>query len=198
MSGVSVARITTESPDLSPVLGQLSDEQHANVLAQLEAADRRLSEAAAALAERGPLTWRWAGVVLELADSGQTSIDAVLQEMTAKLSFTAQLRPWNFFPTEAGMWQPGKRPLQMATDAWDVDGAISVRFKTRVAGRPFTIQQHALEFPEERYGDAVSAAVGFASRCVELAELALSREPSVEAWKPAESEPDAGRSRSGV
>ena len=72
----------------------------------------------------------------------------------------------------------------MATDGWDVDGAVAVRFKTRVQGRPYTIQEQVEELEEQRYEGAVEAAEAFATRAGELAELALSREPTVEAWRP--------------
>jgi hypothetical protein len=187
---MTTMRISADRPDLSPVLGPLGQEQRARVLELLEAADARLSSVAETLAARSELAWTYEGVVLALADSGQTSIDVVVEESSGKVTFAAQLRPRNFFPTEAGMWQPGRPPLRMATDAWDVDGSVAIRFRTRIAGRPCTIQQQVVELPEQRHEDSVGAVAAFAALCAELAELALSREPSVEAWRPEEPEAD--------
>jgi hypothetical protein len=188
---VTTTRISADHPDLSPVLGPLAEEQRARVVELLDAADARLSSVAGTLAARSGLEWTNDGVVLALADSGQTSIDVMIEESSGKITFAAQLRPGNFFPTEAGMWQPGKPPLRMATDAWDVEGSVAIRFRTRVAGRPYTIQQQVVELPEQRNEDPVGAVEAFAALCGELAELALSREASVEAWRPEEPGGDA-------
>jgi len=183
---VATTRITSEQPDLSPVLGALDEEQRVAILAALGAADARLSAVRETLAAQGERDWRTEGVVLETSISGQTSIDVVVEESTGKLSFSAQLRPRNFFPAETGMWQPGRPPLQMMTDAWDVDGGVAIRFRTRVSGRPYTIQQQVEEIAEQRYDDPRAAVEAFAAVCERLAELALSREATVEAWKPEE------------
>jgi hypothetical protein len=129
-------------------------------------------------------SWKTEGVVLTTELSGQASIDILVEEAGGKITFEAQLRPRNYFPTEEGMWTPGRPPLQMATDGWDVDGGVSVRFKTRVANRPYTIQEQVAELEEKRYGTAVEATEAFAALCAELAKLAHSREATVEAWKP--------------
>lgn len=178
----------SERPDLAPVLGALTDEQQARIFELLEEADSRLSTVAEELAARSDFEWRYDGVVLALADSGQTSLEVLVEEANGKITFTAQLRPRNFFPTEAGMWAPGKPPLRMATDAWDVDGMVAVRFRTRVSGRPFTMQNQVVELAERRFEDPVAAVEAFAGLCADLAELARSREPSVEAWRPPEPE----------
>jgi hypothetical protein len=183
---MATTRISTDHPDLAPVLGPLGEQQRAEILALLEAADARLASVHTSLAEADEREWRSDGIVLETAPSGQTSIDVVIEESTGKITFAAQLRPRNFFPTEAGMWQPGRPPLAMATDAWDVDGGVSIRFKTRVAGRPYTIQQQVAEIQERRYEDPLAAVEGFVAACTELAELAGSREATVDAWKPEE------------
>lgn len=181
-------------PNLSSILGLLTGEQRGRILSQIAAADAKLSEAAEALRAQGETEWKWDGVLLTIADSGQISIDALLEEASrGRLTFVTQLRPRNFFPTEVGMWQPGKAPLVMATDAWDVDGMVAVRFKTRVTGRPYTIQQSVVELEEHRYDDPTAAVDAFAANCAELAELALSREATVDAWKPAgQSDASAG------
>jgi hypothetical protein len=74
--------------------------------------------------------------------------------------------------------------MRMATDAWDVEGAVNVRFKTRVATRPYTIQEQVLELDEGRSETAESAVAAFVATCEKLVELSLSREPTVAAWKP--------------
>jgi hypothetical protein len=185
---VPTFRIGTDHPDLAPVLGPLDDDQRARSLELLEAADVRLSELASELAARSELEWRDEGVVLALADSGQTSLDALVEEASGKITFTAQLRPRNFFPTEPGMWAPGRPPLQMETDAWDVDGMVAVRFRTRVSGRPYTMQNQVVELEERRYDEPLAAVEAFCGLCAQLVELALSREPSVDAWRPPEPE----------
>ncbi len=184
-------RITSfEEPNVSPVFGPLTGEQRGRILSELAQADARLASVAETLAGQGELEWRYEGVLLTIADSGQTSIDVAVEEVAGKLSFSSQLRPRNFFPTEIGMWQPGRPPLRMATDAWDVDGTVSIRFRTRVSGRPYTIQQHVVELAERRFDDPVAAAEAFGGLCSELAELALSREATVAAWRPEEPEAD--------
>ena len=183
-------RLSSGEPNLSPVLGLLTGEQRGRILRRIEAADARLGEVAETLRAKSTAEWRYEGIVLSWAESGQISFDVLLEESTGKLSFTAQLRPGNFFPSEDEMWQPGKPPLKMATDAWDVDGSVAVRFKTRVGGRPARIQQQVVELAERHLEDPVEAGEAFAGLCDELAELALSREPTVEAWRPPEQ--DAG------
>lgn len=183
-------RISTERPELTPVLGALTDEQRERILSLIDEADARLVTVAEELAARSTVEWRNEGVVLALADSGQTSLDVLVEEASGKITFAAQLRPRNFFPTEAGMWAPGKPPLKMATDAWDVDGSVAVRFRTRVSGRPYTIQNQVVELPERRLDDPVAAVEAFAGICAELADLALSRDPTVEAWRPPDPEGD--------
>lgn len=180
---MSTTRITTDRPDLSPVLGPLDEQQSEAVLAALAAADAQLMALLELLAE-AELEFHSDGVVLEQSDSGQASIDGVVRESAGQLTFSAQLRPRNYFPTEHGVWQPGRAPLRMATDAWDVDGGVAVRFKTRVAGRPARIQQQVVELEERRFESAVAAAEAFAARCRELVEAASSRAPTVEAWRP--------------
>ena len=75
-------------------------------------------------------------------------------------------------------------PMVMATDAWDVAGEVSVRFKTRVGGRPYTIQEQVVELNEKRYETPEEAVEAFVAACDKLIELALSKEPKVDGWKP--------------
>ncbi len=196
MRAMGTTRISTEHPDLTPVFGSLDDEQRTRIVELIEAADTRLSAVRETLAERSGAQWNSDGVVLETSISGQASIDVLVEEASGKLTFSLQLRPRNYFPTEEGMWQPGRPPLVMATDAWDLEGSVDVRFKTRVAGRPYTIQEQVTELEERRYEGPVEAVEAFAALAEELSELALSREPSVEAWKP--EEPGEGDSAAAV
>ncbi|HWE81169.1 MAG TPA: hypothetical protein VG265_05940 [Gaiellaceae bacterium] len=172
----------SDHPDLAPVFGQLDDDQRGRIAELLGEADARLAEAYEHLASQG--TWNTEGVVLTTEVSGQASIDVLMEESAGKLTFEAQLRPSNYFPTEEGMWQPGRPPLVMATDGWDVDGAVSVRFRTRVAGRPYTIQEQVRQIEEARYDTPIAAAEAFAKACEKLAKLAASRDATVVAWKP--------------
>jgi len=162
------------------------------MVAQLEAADARLSAVHEQLNEQTGGGWETEGVVLETEISGQASIRVSVEDAKGTVTFSAELRPRNFFGDEDNPWQPGRPPLQMATDAWDLEGSIDVRFKTRVAGRPYTIQEQVHELEERRYDTPEAAAEAFAALCDELAELALSREATVIAWKPDAVEAKAG------
>jgi hypothetical protein len=184
---MSTHPISTEHPDLSPVFGALEGESQARVVEQLTAADRHLAGVYATLVEQ-PGGWQTEGVVLETEVSGQAAIKALLEDEKGSLTFSAELRPRNFFGNDASPWQPGRPPLVMATDAWDVEGSVAVRFRTRVAGRPYTIQEQVVELEERRYETPESAAEAFAAVCAELAELARSREPVVDAWRPEETD----------
>jgi len=184
MKAMATIRISTDHPDLTPVFGPLDDEKTARVTELLEQADARLSDLQEKLSATTGTVWKSDGVVLETAVSGQASIDVLIEETGGKVSFALQLRPRNFFPTEEEMWYPGRKPLVMATDAWDIDGSVAVRFKTRVQGRPYTIQEPVAEIAEQRHEDAVAAAEALAARADELVELALSRDPTVDAWRP--------------
>ncbi len=172
-----------EHPDLSPALGPLEGAQQERIFELLEAADAQISEAHEHLTGQGSV-WKSEGVVLTTELSGQASIDVRVEETGGKITFEAQLRPRNYFPSEEAMWTPGRPPMVMATDGWDVDGGVSVRFRTRVANRPYTIQEQVVELAEQRFTTAVEAAEAFASLCEQLAQLARSREATVEAWKP--------------
>jgi hypothetical protein len=174
----------TEKPDLSPVLGELDESEAEALTAKLEAADQRLAALADTLNEKGGVGFATEGVVVEKEWSGQAMIKVLLENEKRNVGFAAELRPQNFFGDEDNPWQPGRPPMVMSTDAWDVAGDVSVRFKTRVGGRPYTIQEQVVELPEKRYETAEEAVDAFVAACDRLEELALSKEPKVTGWKP--------------
>jgi hypothetical protein len=180
---MAVARISTDKPDLSPVLGDLGGD--AEPLAeQLAAADAQLSGIVEPLNERGGNGFHSDGVVLETELSGQALIKILVEDAKGAVSFSAELRPANFYGSEDHPWQPGRPPMVMSTDAWDVGGEVAVRFKTRVAGRPYTIQEQVFEIAEKRHEAAKDAVAAFAAVCAKLTDLALSRDPTLQGWKP--------------
>ena len=181
--GMASERIT-EKPDLSAVLGDLDETQAAALTARLEAADQRLAALAETLNERGGVGFATEGIVLEKEWSGQAMIKVLLENEKRNVGFAAELRPQNFFGDEENPWQPGRPPIVMSTDAWDVTGEVSVRFKTRVGGRPYTIQEQVVELAEKRYETAEEAVDAFVATCEKLEELALSKDPKVAGWKP--------------
>lgn len=181
---MTATRISGESPDLAPVLGELDAEQAGKLRAELAAADERLTGLIATLDGRGGNGFRSDGVVLEEEPSGQAMIRILLEDAKGAVGFSAELRPGNFFPDEFNPWQPGRPPMVMDTTGWDVGGEVTVRYKTRVAGRPYTIQEQLLEFEDERHETAEEAVAAFAALCERLAELALSRDPTLQGWKP--------------
>jgi hypothetical protein len=174
----------SEKPDLSAVLGDLDETQAAALTARLEAADQRLAALAETLNERGGVGFATEGIVLEKEWSGQAMIKVLLENEKRNVGFAAELRPQNFFGDEENPWQPGRPPMVMSTDAWDVTGEVSVRFKTRVGGRPYTIQEQVVELAEKRYETAEEAVDAFVATCEKLEELALSKDPKVAGWKP--------------
>ena len=174
----------TEKPDLSPVLGELDEEQAEALTSKLAGADERLAALADTLNERGGVGFTTEGVVLEREWSGQALIKVLVENEKRNVGFAAELRPQNFFGDEENPWQPGRPPMVMSTEAWDVAGEVSVRFKTRVGGRPYTIQEQVVELAEKRYDDAGEAVDAFVAACDKLVELALSKEPKVAGWKP--------------
>lgn len=182
---MATVRIATDQPDLTPVFGPLDDEQKARVVGHLVTADARLTALHETLSEQQPdCGWETEGVVLDTEISGQASIHVKVEDAKGTITFAAELRPGNFFGDEDNPWQPGRPPLVMATDAWDVEGSIDVRFRARVAGRPYTIQEQVHELEERRHDTPDAAAEAFAALCAELADLALSREATLLAWKP--------------
>jgi hypothetical protein len=174
----------TEKPDLTPVLGELDAEQAEALTSKLAGADERIAALADTLNERGGVGFTTEGVVLEREWSGQALIKVLVENEKRNVSFAAELRPQNFFGDEENPWQPGRPPMVMSTEAWDVAGEVSVRFKTRVGGRPYTIQEQVVELDEKRCDDAGEAVDVFVAACDKLVELALSKEPKVAGWKP--------------
>jgi hypothetical protein len=174
----------TEKPDLSPVLGELEEDQSAALTEQLAGADERLAKLTETLNERGGVGFATEGIVLEQEWSGQAQIKFLIENEKRNVGFAAELRPQNFYGDEENPWQPGRPPMVMSTDAWDVAGDVSVRFKTRVGGRPYTIQEQVVELAEKRYETPEAAVEAFVATCDKLIELALSKEPKVAGWKP--------------
>jgi hypothetical protein len=170
--------ISAEDLDLTPVFGQLDDETKGRVLEELQRAESTLAELKAELELDGePLT-------LERYPSGQTEVVTALKGAAGKLTFEAGLRPRNFFSETP--WQPGHAPRAMMTDAWDVDGAVRVMVRRLVGTHKYTIQETPEEIEEQRFESPVEAAGALASVVERLAELARSREATVDAWAPPE------------
>jgi hypothetical protein len=184
MSGMDTdATETTEEHDITLVLGDLTDEQRSAIDEQLEAAGARLTELTASLAERsGRDTWRTTGVHVELFESGQTMIKGLVEDTDVDIEFNVELRPSNFFD-EARPWRPGEPPRHMGSGQWDVEGEVLVMRVAKVAGRKYTIQETAAELEESRHASPEEAVSAFAKYVDDLAELALSREPTTEAWQ---------------
>jgi hypothetical protein len=181
MSGMDTEE--TETHDIGLVLGELTDEQRSAVEEQLGAADARLTELTASLTERsGRDTWRTGGVQVELFDSGQTMIKGVVEDTEVEIGFNVELRPSNFFD-EASPWRPGQPPRHMGTGKWDVEGEVLVMRVAKVAGRKYTIQETAAELEESRHESPEAAVAAFVKYVDDLVELALSRDPTTEAWQ---------------
>jgi hypothetical protein len=174
----------TDKPDLAPVLGELDEGQAEALTAKLATADGRIAALADTLNERGGVGFATEGVVLEQDWSGQAMIRVLVENEKRNVGFAAELRPQNFYGDEENPWQPGRPPMVMSTDAWNVAGEVAVRFKTRVGGRPYTIQEQVVELAEKRYETPEDAVDAFVATCEKLEELALSKEPKVAGWKP--------------
>jgi hypothetical protein len=170
--------IGAEDLDLVPVFGELDDETKRRVLDELRRAEATL----AALRDELELTGE--PLALQRYPSGQSEIATALQGAAGKLTFEAGLRPRNFFSETP--WQPGHAPRVMMTDAWDVDGNVRVMVRRLVGTHKYTIQETPEEIDEERFDSPTDAAAALAGVVDRLAELARSREPSVEAWAPPE------------
>jgi hypothetical protein len=170
--------ISSEDLDLAPVFGQLDDETRERVLAELRRAESVLAELKSDLELEGePLT-------LERYPSGQTEIVTGLRGAAGKVTFEAGLRPRNFFSETP--WQPGHAPRAMMTDAWDVDGNVRVMVRRLVGTHKYTIQETPEEIEEQRFDSPVEAAGALANVVERLAELARSRELTVDVWAPPE------------
>ncbi len=171
-------QITADGLDLTPVFGELDDDTKGRVLEELRRADATL------VALRDELGLEGDGLTLERYPSGQTEVAGLMRGAEGKLTFEAGLRPRNFFSESP--WQPGRPPRAMITDAWDVDGYVRVMVRRPVGGHKYTIQETGAEIEERRFESATEAAAGIAAVCEQLAELARSREPTVDAWAPPE------------
>jgi hypothetical protein len=172
--------ITADDLDLTPVFGAVDDETKVRVLEELRRAE------AALVAVRDELGLEGDGLTLERYDSGQTEVTGILRGGEGKLTFETGLRPHNFFSESP--WQPGRAPRSMMTNAWDTDGYIRVMVRRPVgpAGHKYTIQETGAEIDEQHFESPIEAAAGLAAVCEQLAELARSREPTVDAWTPPE------------
>ena len=71
----------------------------------------------------------------------------------------------------------------MQTGSWDVEGEALVNRVAKVSGRKYTIQETAAELEEQTFDSPEAAVAGFAKYVNDLAELALSRHPTTEAWQ---------------
>jgi hypothetical protein len=170
--------INSEDLDLSPVFGALDEDTRNQVLSELRRAEATLA------ALRDELELSGEPLTLARYPSGQAEIVTNLQGAAGKLTFEAGLRPRNFFSETP--WQPGYAPRSMMTDAWDVDGNVRVMVRRLVGTHKYTIQETPEEIEEQRYGSPTEAAAALAAVSEQLAELARSREPTVEAWAPPE------------
>jgi hypothetical protein len=148
------------------------------VLAELRRAEAELA------ALRNELALEGSTLALERYPSGQAEVAASLTGAEGKLSFEAGLRPRNFFSETP--WQPGYPRRSMVTDAWDVDGSVRVLVRRLVGRHRHTIQETGAEIEEQQFDSPGEAAAALAAVCSRLAELARSREPTVEAWAPPE------------
>jgi hypothetical protein len=167
--------------DLGPVFGGLPDDERAQLLEPLRHADERLHE----LRDRLGEGWSTEGLVLETLPSGQASVHGEVRRGEGTVWFSAELRPRNYF-SEHNPWRPGQPPRPMQTDAWDVDGFVHVVVVRHVLNKKYRLEETAAEIEERRFDSAQEAADALLSTVAELSDLALSREPTVEAWAPAE------------
>jgi hypothetical protein len=166
--------ISAEDVDVTPIFGQLDEETQERVLEELRRAEATLAALRDELGLEGdPLT-------VERYPSGQAEVAANLKGADGKLTFEAGLRPRNFFSETP--WQPGYAPRPMMTDAWDVDGNVRVMVRRLVGRHKYTIQETPDEIEEQRYDSPAEAAAALAAVAERLAELARSREATVEAW----------------
>jgi hypothetical protein len=171
------------SHDISLVLGDLEGDRRTQIQEQLDAAGSRLEELKASLAERsGRSSWTTRGVYVEVFESGQSMIKGAVKDPEEQMEFNVELRPSNFFD-EARPWRPGEPPRPMSSSAWDVEGEALVNRVAKVSGRKYTIQENVAELDEQRFDSPEDAVAAFAQYVNELAELALSRDPTTEAWK---------------
>ena len=172
-----------EKPEIGLVLGELDDDRRAAIQQQLDAVDEKLAGVVAQLTDRsGRDSWRTSGVHVEVYESGQAMIKAIVDDPEEELEFNVELRPGNFFDDERP-WRPGQPPRHMETSEWNVEGEALVMRVAKVSGRKYTIQETAAELEEESFESPEDAVAGFAKFVDELATLALSRDPTTEAWQ---------------
>jgi hypothetical protein len=109
-------------------------------------------------------------------------IKSVVEDTDVEIEFNVELRPSNFFD-DARPWRPGEPPRHMGTGKWDVEGEALVMRVAKVSGRKYTIQETAAEIEESRHDSPEAAVAAFAKYVDDLVELALSRDPTTEAWQ---------------
>jgi hypothetical protein len=172
-----------EDFDISLVLGELDEERRAQVQEQLDGIDRRLEQLTETLAERsGRESWQTDNVRVEVFESGQSMIKAGVSDPEEGIEFGVELRPGNFFD-EGSPWRPGQPPRPMNTSAWDVEGEALVQRVAKVSGRKYTIQESVGELEEQRFDSPEEAVAAFARYVDDMAELAVSKDPTVAAWQ---------------
>jgi len=170
--------VTAEDLDLTPVFGELDDDTKARVLEELRRAEAALARI------RDELELEGEALTLQRYPSGQTEVSSSLKGAAGKLTFEVGLRPRNFFSESP--WQPGRPARTMVTDAWDVDGAVKVMVRRPLGKHKYTIEETPEEIEEQRYESAADAAAALAAVADRIAELARSREPTIDAWAPPE------------
>ena len=110
-----------------------------------------------------------------VADAGALGFLTALTQPTPEARAQQRKMQKNLILSELGLNASLIDPTMYQT--WDVGGEVTVRYKTRVAGRPYTIQEQVLELEDERFESPEEAVRAFAALCERLASLALSREP---------------------
>ena len=166
--------------DIGPVFGELTPDVREAVLGQLRLADEQLQ---ALLGEFGD-GWSSDGLLLETLPSGQASVHGRVARDDDSLAFIAELRPADYFPEVP--WRPGDPPRVMLADAWTVDGLVQVNVRRFLLNKKYWVRETAAEIAERRFEDAVEAASTLVATLTALSGLARAREPTVEAWAPAE------------
>ena len=121
---------STERPDLAPILGELDEGAADKLLDDLRRADAKLASTTDELNARGGADFATegsrAGERDLRADDGQ---GLLVENAKGSVGFSAELRPRNFYGDEQNPWQPGRPPMRMATDAWDLLRALSKRLQ---------------------------------------------------------------------
>src|SRR5579871_1489998 len=95
------ARISTDKPDLSPVFGELDDDAAAKLGEILAGADARITGTVEKLNEQvADAGFTTEGVILDTELSGQAMIHVLFENTKRSVTFTAELRPHNFYGDE--------------------------------------------------------------------------------------------------